>query len=208
MRLFAEHCPDINVYNIIDDSLLDEVSRAGYVTDGVQNRMNAYIAQAASLNPDLILNQCSSVGEAFEKGCVSLTVPALRIDAPMAEQAASICPENGKITVVATVKSTVAPSVHLVESKVKASGKNLAVDSVLIDGALDILMKEKNRAKHDDILSKSVRDACAACDAIVLAQGSMYEISRKMQDFGKPVLSSPLLGVLKVKDILFGGAAL
>jgi len=201
-RLFAENCPDVKVNNIVDDSLIDELSAAGEVTPGVQQRMNAYVQQAASLKPDLIFNQCSSAGEAFTNACKGLSIKTMRVDTPMAEKAAELCPDGGSIVVVATVKSTVGPSVRLVEKKVAESGKKITVATLLIDGAMDILIKENNRAKHDEMVMQGVKGACAHYDVIVLAQGSLYEISQKMQDFGKPVLTSPVLGVLAAKSIL------
>jgi len=202
MRLFAENCPGVQVSNIVDDSLLDEVSVAGQVTPGVQRRMNAYAEQAASLGPVLIFCQCSSVGEAFDNACEELSIKTLRIDAPMAEKAAELCPDKGGIAVVATVKSTVGPSVRLVEQKAAGAGKKINVVPLLIDGALDILVKENNRAKHDELVMHRVKDACARYDVIVLAQASMYEISQKMQDLGRPVLASPVLAVLAAKNLI------
>ena len=71
--LFAEILPDVTMYNIIDESLLAEVKANGGVTPGIQKRMNGYYVCADSLGVDLILNQCSSVGEAADiaaKRCV------------------------------------------------------------------------------------------------------------------------------------------
>lgn len=202
MSLFQEHIPGISIYNIVDESLLAEVSSAGCVTEGVQSRMNAYVQQAASLDPVLIFNQCSSVGEAFTHAVRHLSIPTLRVDAPMAEKAVSLCPKNGSITVVGTVSSTMVPSTRLVEQKAAEAGKTISVKPVLIDGALDILMKEHDREKHDRLVMQSVRDTCVDSDVIVLAQGSMYEIGARLQDQSKPVLTSPLLGVLGAKQIL------
>lgn len=164
--------------------------------------MNAYIQQTASLDPALIFSQCSSVGEAFVYGARCLSIPTLRVDAPMAKEAVSLCPDNGKIAVVATVSSTMGPSVRLVEQSALAAGKEVLVEPVLIDGALDILMKAHDREQYDQLVMQSVCDACARNDVIVLAQGSMYEIGGQLQNLGKPVLTSPLLGVLGAKKLL------
>jgi len=205
--LFAEHCPGAQVYNIVDDSLLDQVSQAGKVTAGVQSRMDAYVQQALTLEPSLIFCQCSSVGEAFAQACKradgpGIAVPSLQIDAPMAQKAAALCPDGGKIAVVATVSSTIGPSTRLAERMAQKRGKSVTVTPFLIDGALDILMKEKDRPKHDRLVLSRVEEACAANDVVMLAQGSMYQISLQMQNLSKPVLASPLLGVLAAKEIL------
>ena len=64
--LFKEIVPEVEMVNIIDDSLLDEVKKVGHINSNIISRMCAYVQVAKTLKPDLIFNQCSSVGEAFD----------------------------------------------------------------------------------------------------------------------------------------------
>ena len=204
-ELFAKLCPNTQVNNIVDDSLLAEAMLANEVTTSMQRRMDAYVTQAASMNPDLIFNQCSSLGEAFENAAESVSCPTLRVDSPMAEEAAFLCRDGGKIAVVATVASTCGPSVRLLENKVRKTGKSVEIKPILLDGALSILMKEKNKEKHDAIIISAVKEASGWADVIVLAQGSMYQIGNKIREsdmMQKPVLASPYLGVSRASEIL------
>ena len=50
------------------------------------------------------------------------------------------------------------------------------VKTYLADGALDVLMKEKNREKHDSLVLNLLKDAERENDVIVLAQGSMITL--------------------------------
>ena len=64
--LFKEIIPEVEMVNIIDDSLLEEVKKNGQINSAIISRMCAYVQVAKTLQPDLIFNQCSSVGEAFD----------------------------------------------------------------------------------------------------------------------------------------------
>ncbi|MFB0937165.1 MAG: aspartate/glutamate racemase family protein [Propionivibrio sp.] len=199
--LFAELVPDAKVHNIVDDSLLHDVMQNGGITPKVISRMCAYVQAAAANGADLIFNQCSSVGEAADIAAQLVSVPVLKVDAAMAEKAVEL---GKKIGVVATVRSTMKPSCNLVRSKAAEAGKQIDVVEYLVDGALDVLMKEKNREKHNAMVLESVRSAEAECDVIVLAQGSMTVLLPELQDVKKPVLTSPRLGVERARKLLAG----
>ena len=199
--LFAELVPDAKVHNIVDDSLLHDVMQNGGITPKVVSRMCAYVQAAAANGADLIFNQCSSVGEAADIAAKLVSIPVLKVDAAMAEKAVEL---GTKIGVVATVKSTMRPSCNLVRSKAAEAGKQIDVVEYLVDGALDVLMKEKNREKHNAMVLESVRKAEEECDVVVLAQGSMTVLLPELQDVKKPVLTSPRLGVERARKLLEG----
>ena len=120
--LCEEIMPEVTVYQIIDDSLIKEVNANGGPTYGVKRRMYNYYQQAESLGVDAILNQCSSVGEVADAIKPFVSVPVVKVDEAMAEKAVTL---GKKIAVVATVPTTVGPSVRLVEQKAKEMGKEI-----------------------------------------------------------------------------------
>ena len=154
---------------------------------------------AQELGAQVILNQCSSVGEACTIARSMLNVPYVKIDEPMAAKAVEL---GQKIAVVATVRSTVAPSCKLVEDTAKQMGKEVCVTPYLVDGALDILMKEKDRAKHDRLVLSEIEKAASENDVVVLAQGSMAGMAPLCEHIQKPVLTSPRMAVENVKKVL------
>ena len=180
--LTAEIIPEAELINIIDDSLLEEVKANNGLTPAIISRMTTYVKVAESLKPDLIFNQCSSVGEAFDIAKKCTAVPALKVDEAMAEEAVRI---GRRIAVVATVASTMRPSCNLVR-----------------DGALDVLMKEKNVEKHNQLVLKRIQEAEADNDVIVLAQGSMTALLPYLKECARPVLTSPRLGVMRARQML------
>lgn len=198
-NLFQEILPDVEMVNIIDDSLLEEVKTHGGLTPGIINRMCNYVSIANSMNPDLIFNQCSSVGDAFELARKQVSCKTLRIDEPMAEAAVKL---GGRIGVIATVESTVKPSCELIISKSVQLGTKVTVVPYLVDGALDILMKEHDLDKHNQLVKEKIELAERECDVVVLAQGSMTAILPVLGQTEKPVLTSPRLAVERIKQLL------
>ncbi|GHU02961.1 hypothetical protein FACS1894158_00210 [Betaproteobacteria bacterium] len=196
--LFAEIVPEADIVNIVDDSLLAEVSANGGLTHGVIARIHAYVREADVMGVDLIFCQCSSVGEAFDLAEHSVRTKILKIDTAMAEEAVA---QGKSIGVIATVGSTVGPSVRLVENAARRMGKDATVRSYLVDGALATLMSG-NREKHDELLYEAVSRAATECDVVVLAQGSMFGMLPKFQNMGRPVLSSPQSGVERARKEL------
>lgn len=200
-ELVKEKMPDVELVNIIDDSLLEEVKGNGGLTPAIISRMMTYVQTAASLKPDLIFNQCSSVGEAFDIAKKCTDIPTLKIDEAMAEKAVSL---GKKIAVIATVASTMKPSCNLVRTKAKEAGKEVEVKEYLVNGALDILMKEKNVEKHNQLVLNEINKACEECDVVVLAQGSMTAILPYLKATSKPVLTSPEMAIDRAKEMLYG----
>ena len=200
-ELFAEIMPDVSLMNIVDDSLLAEVIANGSITPGIVRRICGYALEAERQNADIILNQCSSVGEAVDIARTMIKIPYVKIDKPMGEKAVSM---GKKIGVIATVSSTVGPSCRLLEQTAVEMGKEVDVKPYLVDGALDVLMKEGNRKKHNKLVLDAIKKAENECDVILLAQGSMIVLLPELSDIKKPLFTSPRLGVENVKKVLSG----
>lgn len=198
--LFKKYAPDADVRSIIDDSLLEEVKTVGHITPDIVCRMCSYFRIAEQMGADLIFNQCSSVGEAAEIAAKTVNIPMLRVDRPMAEQAVQM---GKKIAVVATVASTVEPSCNIVRRAAAEAGKEVEVIPYLIDGALDILMKE-GQARHNQYVLEVLKKCEKEVDVIVLAQGSMTVLIPELGAIEKPVLTSPEMGVRRAAEMLKG----
>lgn len=197
--LFAELAPEARVHHIVDDSLLAEVMANGGITPGIIRRVCTYARHAEEIGADLIFNQCSSVGEAVNVARKMVSVPFLKVDEPMAEKAVET---GSRIAVVATVASTMAPSVGLVREAADKAGKEVEIQERLVDGALDILMKEGNREKHNQLVLEEVKKAEKENEVIVLAQGSMIVLLPQLTGISVPVLSSPRMGVERAAEVL------
>lgn len=201
-QLFEELLPEVQVMNLVDDSLLREVMANDGITPAVIRRVCAYAEMAVLAGAEILFNQCSSVGEAVNVARTMVSVPFLKVDEPMARSAVA---QGAEIVVVATVKSTLKPSVGLVEEAARAAGKSVRVRPELVDGALDILMKEQDREKHNALVLERIDQVARTADVVVLAQGSMAVLEPELKGMRVPVLTSPRSGVESVRDLILAG---
>jgi len=197
--LFKEIIPQVKIINIVDDSLLSEVMEADGLTKAVTRRVCNYAIQAETLGVDVILNQCSSVGEAVDVAKKMLKVPYIKIDEAMAEEAVD---KGGRITVVATVKSTIGPSTRLIQNIADKLDKKIEIKECLVDGALKVLVEEGDKAKHNKMVLTAIEKIEEESDVIVLAQGSMTVLLPYLKHIKVPILTSPRSAVERVKEVL------
>jgi len=197
-NLFAELAPDVCVRNIIDDSLLGEVLDNGGVTTAVKKRICAYALQAEVAGADLIFNQCSSVGEAADIAAQLVDVPLVKIDEKMAEVA---CKTGDRIGVIATLKTTLGPTVRLVKRTAEKLKKEIQVTEKLCEGAFDLL-RGGDIKTHNKMVIKGIKELIEEVDVIVCAQGSMVPLLAELGETPIPVLTSPRLGVERAVEIL------
>lgn len=197
--IFKEELPDVRLVNIIDDSLIGDVVQAGEVPSGVARRLVQYFHNGEELGADVILNTCSSVGEVAEAARTMIGVPIVKIDDAMAAKAVE---GYSRIAVLATLPSTLAPTMRLIRRKAGEAGKEVTLVNGLAAGAFDALVSGRPE-EHDAILLRTAVEAAAQAEVIVLAQGSMARMEQAlMAATGLPVLSSPRLGIRQVKALL------
>jgi Asp/Glu/hydantoin racemase len=195
---FKEILPDARVINIVDDSLLNDVRTAGHLTPEVTSRIYSYMANAQAMGADIILNACSSVGEASDRLREMIRTPIVKIDEAMALEASSI---GSRIGVVATVKTTLEPTVRLIQRKAVEHGRDVKVLERIAEGAFDALLGG-DAERHDDILKRTIADLMEHVDVVVLAQVSMARLIPALGTTRVPVLSSPRSGVEAVRRAL------
>ncbi|MCI8599269.1 MAG: Asp/Glu/hydantoin racemase [Lachnospiraceae bacterium] len=198
-ELMKELIPGASVHEIIDSSLIDEVVAGGGVTPHVRHRMNTYFKFAEELGADVILNQCSSVGDVADKARKTISIPIVSIDKGMAIKAV----QTGKrIGLVATVATTVEPSSNNILRTAKELGKEVVLTPYLVDGAMDLLIKTGDKETHNKMVIGAVEQAAKENDVVVLAQGSMVVLEPLLKDMKTPVFTSPRIGIEYLKSVI------
>lgn len=191
---------DVKISNIVDESLLEDAIAAGGLTAGVNRRVVDHILSAADSGAVAILATCSSIGPAVQIAARLVDVPVLRIDEPMALAAI----ESGKrIGVLATVASTLNPTVDLLRRCAQRLEKDVELTPVLGDGAF-AAMRSGDAATHDEIIREALMDLAAHVDVIVLAQASMARVVATLEPgaLSVPVFSSPSSGLAGLASVL------
>ncbi|WP_248323856.1 MULTISPECIES: aspartate/glutamate racemase family protein [unclassified Caballeronia] len=199
---FAEQLPGDRVINIVDDSLLTDVRAAGRLTPEVTARLYAYMSSAQGMGADIILNACSSVGEATDLLRGLIRTPIVKVDESMAEEASAL---GARVGVVATVSTTLEPTVRLIRSKAAEHGRQVDVTECIAQGAFEALLAG-DAGRHDDIVKRAIIELADRVDVIVLAQVSMARLVPALGSLAVPVLSSPQSGVAAVKRALANNA--
>lgn len=200
--LFSELLPDVRLINMVDDSLIQDVIRAGEVLPAVARRLETYYAAAVEAGADVIFNTCSSVGEVATAARPTLSIPIVKIDEAMARKAVGM---GDRVGVLATLPTTLGPTSRLVEEQAARTGRSVSVVEGLAEGAFAALL-EGDSASHDTMIMETARKLAPEVDLIVLAQGSMARMQVVLGEVtGKPILSSPTMGVESVKAVLDGG---
>jgi hypothetical protein len=174
--------PGLELRHFVAEDLL---TRAG--TDGpasVAGEVRTLLDVAVAEGAAAVLCTCSSIGAVAESTDVG--VPVLRVDRPMAAAAVAAGP---RIVVLATVRSTLAPTAALIEEE--ATGP-VEIRTLLLDDAWALFGAGDTEGYARAIAGAA--DEVTEADAIVLAQASMTP-ARRWTTTTIPVLSSPRPGL-------------
>ncbi|MFY0650775.1 MAG: Asp/Glu/hydantoin racemase [Cyclobacteriaceae bacterium] len=198
-ELFNKHLPDVRLINIVDDSLIQDVIREGLVSESVKKRLLGYYDSSIEAGADVIFNTCSSIGDVALEAKSKIEVPLVKIDDAMARKAVQ---ESSNIAVMATLPTTLSPTVRLLQHFADALGKSVDLTEGLAEGAFEAVISG-DREKHDQLILDAAKGLPEDVEVIVLAQGSMARMQDQIANqTGKIVFSSPEMGVLDVKKTL------
>ena len=199
-QLCAEHLPEIETFHLADDSLIKDVIRRGELTPETARRVVQHVCSAADAGADQILVTCSSIGRAVETAATLTSVPVLRVDQPMADEAVQV---GQRIGVIATLPTTLDPTADLVERRAAAAGKSVEITAKLCEGAFEALMSG-DAATHDARVAAALRELIQSSDVIVLAQASMARVVDTLDEADRtiPILGSPPIAIQYLAKIL------
>ncbi len=195
--IFAQLCkvklPQIDVFNLVDDSLIKDVIAHGRLRPQTARRVTQLVAAAEDAGADFVMVTCSSIGAAVETAATLATVPVLRVDRPMADQAVAT---GRRIGVVATLSTTLEPTAELIQRRAAVAGQPIELNSRLCEGAFDALMSG-DAAKHDAMVAAALKQLATEVDVIALAQASMARVVETLSEADRrvPILASPPLAV-------------
>ncbi|MPM93036.1 hypothetical protein SDC9_140172 [bioreactor metagenome] len=124
------------------------------------------------------------VADLYEK---EVSIPVMKVDLPMAQEAVKL---GTKIALIATVETTLGPSQRLIEKVGTAQGKTMVCTQYLQNPAWDAL-QAGHPEEHNRILMENIRKLdTMGYDAIVMAQLSMRALLPELKDVKTPLLCS------------------
>jgi Asp/Glu/hydantoin racemase len=199
--LGRELFPNLRQLHYLDESLLQDAISEGGLTPDIVRRACGLIALAAERS-DLVLVTCSSIGPCVEVARQMVRVPVLRVDRPMAEAAVR---QGARLGVIATLASTLRPTVDLLQQCALEADRHVSVRQVLVEGAF-AAAAGGDQAAHDRLVLDDLRALAAgpgSVEVVVLAQASMARVAEQLPpDDAVPILSSPRGGMQRAGEML------
>jgi Asp/Glu/hydantoin racemase len=197
-QLAAELLPGVNVFHMVDESLIKNTISAGSLTKATARRVFRLIESAQEAGAGAALVTCSSIGRAVELARPLIDIPVLRVDEPMALAAVT---RGRRIGVAATLRTTLEPTLQLLEDTAERAHKDIATVPCLCEGAFEALLAGQAE-RHDQLVADALQQLAKEVDVVVLAQASMARVLAERPLNGTPILSSPRLAVESVRQQL------
>ena len=195
---FNELWPEPEIVNLFDDSLSVDRAKSNVLTTDMEKRFSDLGNYAESIGADGILFTCSAFGAAIDKVAYNLTIPVLKPNEAMFEQALNT---GHKIGMLATFEQSIASMSRefcKIRDSLSATG---SLDTKLVEGAMEFL-RQGHQTKHNELIAKTAA-TLKHCDVLMLAQFSMVSAkSAVFKELNIPVLTAPEAAVKKLRGIL------
>lgn len=198
--LCRQHLPGIRTFHMVDESLIRNTIAAGTLQKATIRRLAAQIGSAFDAGATAVFVTCSSIGPGVAVARQLYDGPIFRVDEAMAAKAVSA---GSRIGVLATISTTLEPTVQLLRDTAAALDKPCEVTSSCCEGAFEAVLAG-DTARHDAMVSAELLRLASTVDVVVLAQASMARVlaSLHADQLTTPVLTSPELAVLQIRDAL------
>lgn len=188
--------PDVTIVNYLDDQIVRDLGdheRRASVADRLVNLTRA----ARDAGADLVMLTCSSISAYAGPTADRVGIPVLRIDEAMADQAVA---QGDRIAVVATLPTTLSPTIALLRERASLAGVEVHILEELVDGAF-AAVSAGDRPQHDRLVAATISRLAADVDVVVLAQASMASAADQV-DAAVPVLTSIRPGIARLAEVL------
>jgi len=187
IAVFAGACPEgATLTHTVDEALLRDAEAAGGLTKAIAARTARALEALAGPGIDAVLLTCSTVGPGA--ALARATIPVLRVDAALAEQATR---DGGKVVVLCAVETTVEPTRAIFAEAAARHGATL--DVRLVPGAW-AAYRGGDPARYHALVAAAAEAAFAEGAAqVALAQASMAGAAALCR--GRMPLASPPAGL-------------
>lgn len=198
---FKKRFPNAGMINIVDDSVLPEVSaNDNMYTPGIVSRLIKYAKIGEELGASVAVCMCTTITGAVREASMSTKIPFVTIDRPMLEMAVRT---GSRVAILVTASTTLAASDISIKQVAKDVGSGALIDTILVPGASDALNRDGDKEKHNRLIAEAAMKASVDHDVIVLAQATMAETAKLLKGCKVPVLSSVESGLEQLGKYLF-----
>lgn len=187
--------PQVEVFNIMDDSLLSESLANHGATPGVIKRLQFYVLAAESMGADVAMITCTTVGEASWIARKYASIPVFNIDEPMAREAVRL---GRRLGIVATVPTSPMATRRLLARAAEEAGLPIQIEIVLNEEAFEHLQKGEIE-RHNELVHREMDQLAERVDVLVLGQISLAQIKHETR---VPVLQVGHSGFAEARRLL------
>ena len=85
------------IYNIVDDSILPRILNNGSISPEIASTVYQHISNAEKIGSDIILVTCSSISEVVDMVSPLVSVPVIKVDDVMTDEAVKIADTLGVV---------------------------------------------------------------------------------------------------------------
>lgn len=197
---FKRLWPEAELANLLEDSLSSDLASAGELTPALTARFLKLGTYASESGADAILFTCSAFGDAIDACKRALTIPVLKPNEAMIEEAIK---RSRRITILATFQPSIVSMTEEFQAHARQLGVEIELQTQVCPGALDELHKG-NADRHDALITDSARTSIHG-ELLCFAQFSMTSAAQQAsQASGLTVLTTPDSAVLKLRSLLGG----
>jgi len=168
--------PDVQVVNIMDDSLLSESLAHAGATPAVLKRIQFYVLAAEALGADVAMCSCTTVGEATRIAREYASIPVFNIDEPMAREAVRL---GRRMGIIATVPTSPAATERQLERAAEEAGVSISIKIAVNEKAFAHLQRGEIE-QHNELVHREMDQLAKKVDVLVLGQISLARITRQV----------------------------
>lgn len=210
MAAMKDLWPEARAYNLIDDSLADDLAAAGTITPAIFERFVKLGRYAANAQDDRgpttgILFTCSAFCPAIDRVKRDLAIPVLTPNEAAFEDALDIAASatgGGRVGLLLTFGGSIAPLTEELSVIAHARGQSVPVIvSSVAEGALAAL--QRGEATEHDRLVAATAVLMPSVDVVVLGQFSMARAAPAVTACRRgAILTTPGSAVRKLRRLI------
>lgn len=197
---FRRLWPQAQVTNLLEDSLSADLAAAGRLDRAMIARFCTLAKYAESCGADAILFTCSAFGPAIDAARTAVTIPVLKPNEAMMEEALATGP---RIALLATFEPSLPSMQEELEQLAARRQARIAITTRAAPAAY-VALHAGRGAEHDRLIAAAAEEL-GDCDALLLCQFSMASAAERIASrHGRSVFTSPYSAVARLKQLLAG----
>jgi Asp/Glu/hydantoin racemase len=199
---FAEHFPEADLWNLLDDRLMTEAVDAGGLTPALAERMRRLVRYATDAGARGVLLTCSMYGTVAHELAAESRVPIDASDDAAFEDVLSA--GHARVILLASLPAALSDAAERFTCFTGNRAGAPHVEAVLAAEAF-APAAAGDTASVADALASAVRRATAA-DAVLLAQYSLAPAAARLSErLGIPVIAGPTRAAARLRAAILGG---